>query len=113
MSNDEGLSLAEALGKYKYQPFVEKRHEQFKSVFCVTPMWLKSVTRVESLLWLYYVVELLQGLLEREVRRQMEEQEVASLALYPEGRRSEAPTAQLVLGLSKFIIFSSSRGDHV
>src|SRR5262249_30368430 len=43
MSNDEGLSLEEALGKYKYQPFVEKRHEQLKSVFAVAPMWLKSV----------------------------------------------------------------------
>ena len=59
------------MGKYKYQPFVEKRHEQLKSVFGVTPVWLKNVGRVESLLWLYFVVELVQALLEREVRRQM------------------------------------------
>jgi len=99
MTNDEGLSLQEALGKYKYQPFVEKRHEQLKSVFSVTPVWLKGVARVESLLWLYYVVELVQALLEREVRRQMQEQGVRSLALYPEGRPSEAPTAALTLGV--------------
>jgi transposase len=98
MTNDEGLGLAEALGKYKYQPFVEKRHEQLKAVFGVTPMWLKSVARGESLLWLYYVVELVQGLLEREVRR-MEHAGEASLALYPEGRGSVAPTAGLVLGV--------------
>ncbi len=60
-------------------------------------MWLKNPGRVESLLWLYYVVELVQALLEREVRRQMEEAEVDSLALYPERRHSEAPTAQLVI----------------
>ena len=60
-------------------------------------MWLKNPGRVESLLWLYYVVELVQALLEREVRRQMEEEEVDSLALYPERRHSEAPTAQLVI----------------
>jgi transposase len=97
MTNDETLSLAEALGKYKYQPFVEKRHEQLKTGFAVAPMWLKSVARVESLLWLYYGVELVGALLEREVRRRMAQEGEASLALYPEGRPSEAPTAALVL----------------
>ena len=97
LTNDETLSLEEALGKYKYQPFVEKRHEQLKSVFGVTPVWLKNVGRVESLLWLYYVVELVQALLEREVRRRMSQEGLESLALYPEGRSSAAPTAELVL----------------
>jgi transposase len=96
LSNDESLGLEEALSKYKYQPFVEKRHEQLKSVFGVTPIWLKNTGRVASLLWLYYVVELLQALLEREVRRQMEQHGVASLALYPERRASELPTAAVV-----------------
>lgn len=97
MTNDEGLSLSEALGKYKYQPFVEKRHEQLKSVFGVAPMWLKKAGRVESLLWLYYVVELCQALLERAVRQGMAESGRSSLALYPEGRAHEAPTAEVVL----------------
>jgi transposase len=97
MTNDEALSPEEALGKYKYQPFVEKRHEQLKSVFDVAPVWLKNVGRIESLLWLYYVVELTQALVEREVRRRMEGAGVASLALYPEGRASEAPTTERVL----------------
>lgn len=97
MTNDETLSVAEALLKYKYQPFVEKRHEQLKSVFGVAPVWLKNVGRVESLLWLYYVVELAQALLEREVRKRMEAEEIDSLALYPERRHSAAPTAQLVI----------------
>jgi transposase len=97
MTNDKELSVAEALHKYKYQPFVEKRHEQLKSVFGVAPVWLKNVGRVASLLWLYYVVELVQALLEREVRLRMEQAGVASLALYPERRHSEGPTAQLVI----------------
>jgi transposase len=99
MTNDEGLSLREALGKYKYQPFVEKRHEQLKTVFGVAPVWLKNVDRVSSLLWLYYVVELVQALVERETRRRMEQEEITSLALYPEQRGSRAPTAGLVLGV--------------
>lgn len=97
MTNDEGLGLAEALGKYKYQPFVEKRHEQLKRVFGVAPVWLKNVGRIDSLLWLYYVVELTQALVEREVRRRMQERGLQSLALYPEQRPSEGPTTELVL----------------
>ena len=96
LTNDEGLSLAEALGKYKYQPFVEKRHEQLKSVFGVAPVWLKSPRRVAALLWLYFVVELVQALVEREVRRQMRTRGIRRLNLYPEGRPSQAPTAGLV-----------------
>jgi hypothetical protein len=46
VTNDETLGLKEALAKYKYQPFVEKRHEQLKSVFRVAPVWL--LTRQES-----------------------------------------------------------------
>jgi transposase len=98
VTNDESLSVVEALAKYKYQPFVEKRHEQLKSVFGVAPVWLKSPRRVASLLWLYFVVELVQALVEREVRRQMKVQGVRRLNLYPEGRASEAPTTGLVFG---------------
>jgi hypothetical protein len=77
---------------------VEKRHEQLKSVFGVAPVWLKSPRRVAALLWLYFVVELVQALVEREVRRQMRARGVRRLNLYPEGRPSQAPTAGLVFG---------------
>jgi transposase len=99
MTNDESLSPQEALLKYKYQPFVEKRHEQLKSVFGVAPVWLKNVGRVASLLWLYYVVELVGALVEREVRQRMREDCLGSLALYPEGRACEAPTAEVALAI--------------
>jgi len=99
MTNDDSLSPQEALLKYKYQPFVEKRHEQLKSVFGVAPVWLKNVGRIESLLWLYYVVELVGALVEREVRRRMGKQGRASLPLYPEGRPCEAPTANVAFGV--------------
>jgi transposase len=99
MSNDKVLSVAEALKKYKYQPYVEKRHAQLKSGFEVMPMWLKSPRRVESILWLYYVVELVQALLERAVRQRMAEEGYEGIRLYPEGRESESPTTPLVLGV--------------
>jgi transposase len=99
MTNDKGLSLAEALAAYKYQPYAEKRHEQLKSVFGVRPMWLKKARRVESLLWLYHLVEVVQALLERQVRRHMKQAGTKSLALYPENRGSKMPTAELVLAV--------------
>jgi transposase len=97
MSNDTNLSVQEGLEKYKYQPYAEKRHEQLKSVFGVRPVWLKNSERVESLLWLYHLVELVQSLLEREVRGQMDQAEINSLPLYPEKRASAEPTSELVL----------------
>ena len=97
MTNDKSLSLKQAMKKYKQQPYAEKRHEQMKSVFGVMPVWLKNSKRVESLLWLYHLVDLVQALLEREVRQQMENAGIASLPLYAEDRHSKAPTAQLVL----------------
>jgi transposase len=97
LSNDKSLSVKDALEKYKYQPYAEKRHEQMKSVFKVMPVWLKNPKRVESLLWLYHLVELVQALLEREVRRQMKKTGIESLPLYAEDRHSKAPTAELVL----------------
>ena len=97
MTNDTSLSLKETLKKYKYQPYAEKRHQQLKSVFDVRPVWLKNVKRVESFLWLYHMVDLVQALLEREVRKQREEAEIASLPLRPENRPSTKPTSELVL----------------
>jgi transposase len=97
MTNDKKLTLKEALQKYKYQPYAEKRHQQLKTVFKVRPVWLKNVKRVESFLWLYHMVDLVQALLEREVRRQMQQGTIASLPLHPEKRHSAAPTSELVL----------------
>lgn len=97
MTNDKKVSLKEALQKYKYQPYAEKRHQQLKSVFKVRPVWLKNVKRVESFLWLYHMVDLVQALLEREVRRQMQQATLKSLPLHPEKRLSAAPTSALVL----------------
>jgi transposase len=97
LSNDKSLNLKDALEKYKYQPYAEKRHEQMKSVFEVMPVWLKNPQRVESLLWLYHLVDLVQALLEREVRLKMKEAGLKSLPLYAENRHSKAPTAEFVL----------------
>lgn len=97
ITNDTSLTVRTALQKYKYQPYAEKRHQQLKSVFAVRPVWLKNAKRVESLLWLYHLVELVQALLEREVRQRMQEVGIESLPLRPENRQSTKPTSELIL----------------
>jgi transposase len=97
ISNDGALCLKDALAKYKYQPFLEKRFEQLKTVFEVMPMWLKKPERIAGLLFIHYVVLLVQALLEREVRQKMAQQQIATLPLYPEQRPTSKPTTELVL----------------
>jgi transposase len=94
--NDEKLSLRDALLSYKRQPALEKRHEQMKSIFEVMPINLKSPSRIEALLFIYFLALLVEALVEREVRQSMRTQEIASLPLYPEGRPCKAPTANRI-----------------
>jgi transposase len=94
--NDEKLSLRDTLLSYKRQPTLEKRHEQMKSVFEVMPVNLKSPSRIEALLFIYFLALLVEALIEREVRRSMRAQAITSLPLYPEGRPCKAPTAKRI-----------------
>jgi len=97
--NDETLSLRDALLAYKRQPALEKRHEQFKSVLEVRPVLLKSPTRIEAFLFVYFVALLVEALLEREIRRQMKAAHLRTLPLYPEGRACKCPTADRIFRL--------------
>lgn len=99
ISNCEELSGAELLAKYKYQPQLEKRHEQLKTVHAVAPVFLKSVARIEALLFVYFLALLLDALIEREMRRAMQAAGLQSLPLYPETRLCRAPTTDRLLDL--------------
>ena len=99
ISNAKELSLAQILAAYKFQPRLEKRHEQLKSVEEVTPMWLKSVSRIEAFLFLHFVAMLVQALLEREIRLAMGREGIARLPIYPEERDCTVPSTERILDL--------------
>ena len=99
IANDRELSQQALLLAYKGQPGIEKRFENLKTEFEVAPVFLKEVTRIQALLCLYFLVLLLQALLERELRRAMDRRDVASLPLYPEGRPCRHPTAPRLIEL--------------
>jgi transposase len=99
VTNDASLSALETLLAYKRQPTIEKRFEQLKTDFAVAPVWLKDVKRIEGLLHVYFIVLLVEALLERELRQGMERAGLESLPLYPEGRPCRCPTARRVIDL--------------
>jgi len=99
VTNDRELSDAEVLAAYRYQPNLEKRHHQLKSVLQAAPVSLKSPTRIEGLLCCEFIALLCSCLIERELRAAMAREEIAGLALYPEGRTSTAPTAERIFEL--------------
>lgn len=99
ISNADDLDAGELLAKYKYQPQLEKRHEQLKTVHVVAPVFLKSVARIEALLFVYFLALLINALIEREIRLAMRAEGIESLPLYPELRRCRAPTTDRILDL--------------
>jgi transposase len=108
LTNDRTLSAREILQAYKRQPLLEKRFSQFKTDFAVAPVYLKNVSRIQGLLAAYFFALVIQTLLERELRGAMSRAEVATLALYPEGRACARPTVHRLIE-----VFSSIQRHEV
>lgn len=92
-------SPMDILSIYKYQPFIEKRHEQLKTAADVVPVNFKTPERIEAYLFLYFIAVMVHALIERKVRDAMKAKGLRSIPLYPEERACYAPTADKILGL--------------
>ncbi len=107
LSTDERLSSKSVLQAYKYQPNLEKRFTQFKSIHHAAPLLFKKIERVEANMFAFFIALMIQALLEREVRRKMEERNIKALKIYPEEREAKSPTTCRVLNV--FDIISTYR----
>ncbi len=87
VTNVTDLSELDLLHAYKRQPAIEKRFSQLKTDFEVAPVYLKAVHRIQALLCVYFFALLVEALLERQLRRAMQQHDIEALPLYPEGRR--------------------------
>ncbi|MCA1678081.1 MAG: IS1634 family transposase [Actinobacteria bacterium] len=96
ISNDQPLTDAELLHAYRYQPNLEKRHHQLKSVHDAAPIALHSPARIEALFACHFIALLCCCLIERELRAAMTRENVTELPLYHEDRSCTAPTAARV-----------------
>ncbi|HCG01945.1 MAG TPA: IS1634 family transposase [Chloroflexi bacterium] len=92
----EELTARDVLEKYKYQPFLEKRHEQLKSVLEIAPVFFKLPHRIEALMFLEFIALMASALIERKIRMQMQKTRIPSLRLYPEARPCKNPTADRI-----------------
>jgi transposase len=100
LTNDRILTASQLLTAYKSkQPLVEKRHDLLKNVEAATPVYLKSISRIEALCVLHFIALLVHALIEREVRATMATRAIPELPLYPEDRACKAPSAARVLEL--------------
>jgi transposase len=93
---NEEVPPAELLRIYKAQPHLERRHATFKGVIEAAPLTLKSDARIDALGFCLYVALLVHALVERELRRAMAAEGIASLPLYYEERACSYPSAARV-----------------
>lgn len=86
------LMASEVLRKYKSQPFLEKRMYTQKTVLEVAPVFLKKETRIEAMLFLYFVALMIVSLIERKIRMNMEREKIEKLPILPQRMNSKKPT---------------------
>jgi transposase len=99
ITNEQSLTELQLLMAYKQQPAIERRFAQLKTDFVVAPVYLKETSRIQALLCVYFLVLLVEALLERELRRAMGRAGIEGLPLYPERRGCRRPTARRVIDL--------------
>ena len=97
ITNDRKLTAKEVLAAYRRQPTIEKRFSQFKTDFEVAPVYLKNAARIGGLLAVYFLVLLMQTLIERELRLKLAATDDPRLPLYPEERTCARPSTRRVL----------------
>ena len=99
VTNDFDLSESQVLLAYMPQAMTESRFSQLKTDFHVSPVYLKSVRRVHSLLCVYFLVMLVEALLERELRQAMIDQRIDSIPMGPGDRACLGPTTSHLIDL--------------
>jgi len=92
LSTDPEMIAKDALLAYKYQPRLEKRFTQLKSIHKAAPLLFKNIERVEGIMFLFFVALMVQAIIEREVRRKMKDKNILALPVYPENRIAYHPT---------------------
>lgn len=113
LTTNAQLSAKEALAAYKYQPNIEKRFSGLKSDFQVAPMFLKSNERIEALMFVVYIADLVAALIQRDLRNAMKKNGIHILRTLPEERPTRTPTWEQIQRLfanhCKYKIFSGGR----
>jgi transposase len=115
LSTDASLKAVEVLKAYKYQPRLEKRFSQFKSIHNAAPLLFKKIERIEANMFAFFIALALQALLEREIRANMNIEQVEKLYIYPEDRECKRPTTSIIFDrfsqLSRYVVSGKNSPD--
>ena len=113
LATDPDITPKRVLQAWKFQPRLEKRFSQLKSVHWVAPLLFKKIERVEANLFVFFIALLLQSLLERLLRLRLAQSNASPLKLYPEDREAPHPTTSQLFktfeGLSTYTITANDR----
>lgn len=113
VTNCRAWSALDLYEAYKTkQPVVEKRHDLLKNILEATPAYLKNMGRLEALLFLEFIALMTHALIERQMRKQMQTDQIESVPLYPEERSCKAPTATRLIELFESIQCHRLKRDH-
>jgi hypothetical protein len=96
LTTDNEICAKDALKAYKYQSRLEKRFTQFKDIHNAAPLLFKKLERIESVMFVFFLAMIVQAVIEREIRKEMQKQNIKWLPVYPEGRISYHPTTAKV-----------------
>jgi transposase len=107
LSTNANLDASAVLRGYKYQPALEKRHALLKSGLQVAPVFLKKNQRIEALMFVYFLAQLVCALIERQLRNAMRQHGLPHIQILPEDRPSTTPTTEQVIRVF------SSRARHL
>lgn len=108
LSTDTSLKAIQVLKAYKYQPRLEKRFAQFKTIHNAAPLLFKKIERIEANMFAFFIALVLQALLERDIRSKMNAAQIDNLYIYPEDRECKRPTTSIIFDrfsqLSRYVV---------
>jgi transposase len=113
LCTDKELTAKQVLKAYKYQPRLEKRFSQFKTVHNAAPLLFKKIERIEANMFGFFIALVIQALIEREVRNKMKEHKIEKIRVYPEQREANHPTTSKMIdrfeNISTYKIMENSK----
>jgi len=99
LTTNTDLDALYVLNAYKYQPKLEKLHSLLKSLLLAAPFYLKRNDRIDALMFVNFLAQLIAALIERQLRIGMKEQKVSKINILPEARPSKHPSPESILTL--------------
>ena len=86
------MDAKQTLKTYRYQPKIEKRFSYMKSDYQVAPMFLKKTERIEALMFICFLSDMVAAMIARELQMAMKKSGIDELQILPEERATKTPT---------------------